>query len=590
MRILLLFIICSSLAIITACDKSVSSKDDDVPPLDLAIPNGFDYSTTRDMSLSITAAQLDANRTIAKIFNGDPLGNGRLLEQYVIQQGETKQVTLNLPNYANGLWIKSVLPNGIFSLHEIELNGPVTPINLVTILDDEGADLLDAEHFKTQNTTKAITAENPVVQDFESGDRNIEFAKCWLFQATVISSTNAISGNYSLRTGPMTSPVNPQVLTSPWVDLDGTGTLDFSHKLDDFRGTKELTVLLLDNSGNANDPVVLYYYDYANGIGVQDISIPITQTGIHRIAWVFRGTGGNARGHLDDVSIPGTYASDPVNNCEPTEPTTEPGEIINNYPASGVFGTLAFEDLWPDFGDYDMNDLVLDYNIVKISDSNNLITELQYTKVIRAIGAGLDSGFGVEFNIPPSRISSVSGQRLSTGLITTSGNRTEAGQNNAVVIFWDDSALNMGKFANTELDQPHIEEDTLAVTITFDPPVDRTQIGSAPWNPFIFVRGERGREIHLPNKPPTSLADPALLGTGDDDTNPAQGKFYLSPTNLNWAINLPESFVYPLERVNILDAYPNYKEWAESGGETKTDWFLDLPGNRVESKLYIRQE
>ncbi len=33
----------------------------------------------------------------------------------------------------------------------------------------------------------------------------------------------------------------------------------------------------------------------------------------------------------------------------------------NYYPSKTVFGTLAFEDLWPGKGDYDMNDLVVDY-------------------------------------------------------------------------------------------------------------------------------------------------------------------------------------------------------------------------------------
>mgnify|MGYP000082211709 CR=1 FL=1 len=486
--------------------------------------------------------------------------------------------------------MRSILPSGLFSLHLADVTNNINPVNIITVLDEsEPASALLSDLSKNAPFSPSLKfiGSNPVTNDFEEGNRNVYAAQCWIFQATTVESNGVISGNFSMRTGPMTSPVNPQILTSPWVNLDGSGTLDFKHKLDNFRGTKELTVLLLDNSGNVNPPVVLYYYDYADGIQLQNVSIPITATGIHRIAWVFRGTGGNSRGFLDDVSIPGTYASNPSNGCAPEVPTAPPSEIINNYPADGVFGTLAFEDLWPNFGDYDMNDLVLDYNIKIVANGDNNITSLEYTKVIRAIGAGLDSGFGIEFPVAPSRVSSVTGQRLNNGLITNLANGTEANQSRAVVMFWDDSAEVMGKFSNTQPELAHVPEDTIRVTINFNPPVPRAELGSAPWNPFIFVRGNRGQEIHLPNRPGTSLADPSFFGTFNDDSNPSTGKFYLSVTNLNWAINLPESFVYPRETVSILEAYPRYRAWAESGGEVNPDWFRDLPGNRINSNLYI---
>lgn len=566
------------------------NDDNDRPPLDLTIPQGFDYSTTRDLSLDITAVDIDASRTIVQVYNDDPLAGGRLIDQVVVRAGETVRVDMNLPTYKTEVWLRSTLPSGLFSLHIAEITQSVNAVQVVTILDETepASALSNAQGSKLSlkpGSRSFVT--NPVTNDFEAGNRNVYAAQCWIFQATSVEGNGVISGNFSMRTGPMTSPINPQVLTSPWVDLDGSGTLDFKHYLDNFRGTKELTVLLLDNSGNANPPVILYYHDYETTTALQDVSIPITATGIHRIAWVFRGTGGNARGFMDDVSIPGMYASNPDNGCEPLVPTTPPSEIINNYPADGVFGTLAFEDLWPNFGDYDMNDLVLDYNVRIIANGDNNITSLEYTKVIRAIGAGLDSGFGIEFPVAPSRVSSVTGQRLNNGLINTLGNGTEAGQSRAVVMFWDDSAEIMGKFANTQPEQAHVPEDTIRVTITFNPPVSRAELGNAPWNPFIFVRGNRGQEIHLPNRPGTLLADPSFFGSFNDDSNPASGKFYLSETNLNWAINLPESFVYPRETVSILEAYPRYRAWAESGGEANPDWYRDLPGNRVNANLYF---
>ncbi len=51
---------------------------------------------------------------------------------------------------------------------------------------------------------------------------------------------------------------------------------------------------------------------------------------------------------------------DGVPNDEDDYPNDGDRAFDNYYPANGP-GTLAYEDLWPGKGDYDFNDLVLDY-------------------------------------------------------------------------------------------------------------------------------------------------------------------------------------------------------------------------------------
>lgn len=290
------------------------------------------------------------------------------------------------------------------------------------------------------------------------------------------------------------------------------------------------------------------------------------------------------------AGIPGGGGGDGDNPPDDEDEYPEdPDRTFNNpFPAAGVFGTLAYEDLWPGYGDYDMNDVVVGYHINEVSNDDNDIVDIEFTMVIRALGASLQSGFGVELNVAPSRVQSVSGTRYTENLITLSGNGTEAGQSNAVIIFWDNSGHEMGYYVNTENPANHVAEDTLQIKVTFNPPVSPAELGQAPYKPFIFVGGERGREVHLPGNAPTSLVDASLFGTFDDNTNPAQNRFYLSNDNLNWAIHIPETIPYPLERVEISDAYLKFKNWAESGGQVDTDWYLDLPGHRVPAKLYVR--
>ncbi len=258
------------------------------------------------------------------------------------------------------------------------------------------------------------------------------------------------------------------------------------------------------------------------------------------------------------------------------------------YPGEDVFGTLAYEDLWPSYGDFDMNDLVLDYNIIERVNVANNVEEIEFTFVIRALGAMLDSGFGIELPVNHSYVASVDGARYTTGLISNRANGTENGHDNAVIILWDESALNMGKFVNTLNPANHVDEDTLTVTVTFDTPVEQSALGAAPYNPFIYVDGDRGKEVHLPGKQPTALADPGFFGQYDDATEPGTSNTYVSKSNLFWAIHLPVSWTYPREYQDVTNAYNNFQAWAESGGVTNQDWYLDLPGYRNESLLYIK--
>ena len=100
------------------------------------------------------------------------------------------------------------------------------------------------------------------------------------------------------------------------------------------------------------------------------------------------------------------------------------------------------------------------------------------------------------------------------------------------------------------------------------------------------MNGVRGREIHLPYYEPTDLADPSFFNTASDDSNPANGRYYVTPNNLPWAINISGYYEYPQEKVNILNTHLKFREWAESGGQLFADWFLDRPGYRAENNIY----
>ncbi len=265
------------------------------------------------------------------------------------------------------------------------------------------------------------------------------------------------------------------------------------------------------------------------------------------------------------------------------------------YPNANDWGTFAFEDLWPGKGDYDFNDLVLDYQYKSVLSSGNDLVEFFVDYSVRAVGASLINGFGIMIEGDPGNVVSVTGQNFTENYLNIAANGTEENQSNTVIIFFD-NAFNMigssgGGFINTVPEIPYVNPDTNQVHVVFGNPTSRVVSNRvAPYNPFIIVDKTRGVEVHLAGEEPTDLVDVALFGTWADDTDPAIGKYYQSTNNLPWAIDLPVSFEYPVEQVQIIDAYNFFADWAESGGSLYYDWYEDLSGYRNAENIYAPEE
>ena len=267
---------------------------------------------------------------------------------------------------------------------------------------------------------------------------------------------------------------------------------------------------------------------------------------------------------------------------------TDPTRAHNNfYPAKGQLATLAFEDLWPSRGDYDFNDLVVDYNFNQITNAQNKVVEIDAQLTERATGTSYRNGFGIQFNTNPSNIQSVTGQHITKNYLQLAANGTENNQSKAVIIAFDNS-WDLLKSYNSISGNPYSTPQTLNLTIKFITPIDQVAFGSAPYNPFLIIDGNRGMEVHLPNLPPTDLADKSIFGTADDNTNIALGKYYTSNKYLPWAINIPVQFDYPAEKQDITKAFLMFNTWVTSKGTTYTDWYLNKPGYRDVSKIFAK--
>ena len=384
---------------------------------------------------------------------------------------------------------------------------------------------------------------------------------------------------------------NLSMLSTAVLTQDGNGSIIGTGDMNSVKVTGTYTI----NSNNTvsgtveavTDDLVLSSGDinshFINGATVVDFAsitnnIPINGCNPEGI-----GSGGQIGEDTDLDGVPDTEDDYP----------NDPDLAYNNYfPAEDVYGTLAFEDMWPSVGDYDFNDDVVDYNFNLITNADNNLAKMNTIFILRAHGASYHNGFGFQLPFDKDIIENVSGDLfVDGGLVSLDSRNLENGQTKPVVIVWENDYDVLphvsGIGVNTSPDVPFVTPDTLNITILFTSPVSLTGVPIPPYNPFIFVDGLRGVEIHLADNVPTDLANPDLFNTDADDSNPAIGRYYKTSTNLPWAINIIENFEYPIEKAEITNTYLKFGEWAESNGELYDDWWGNETGYRNNDNIYV---
>lgn len=278
---------------------------------------------------------------------------------------------------------------------------------------------------------------------------------------------------------------------------------------------------------------------------------------------------------------------------------------VSYYPSIDNFVTIAFEDLWPSSGDYDLNDLVVHYR-TGIKTIGEKVIGVSISGQMLAIGATFHNGFGIDIpgvsreNIDPASI-----EFVINGL-EQKNSPLEKGQSNAVFIVTDDiwnyvtpaEGCSFYRTENNCGDSP--VQASFLITAELRSPVDKSTFTDSLFNPFLFASEGfprnsifaespgRGLEIHLKNRPPTDLADPSLLGRADDRSDPSNGLYYQNEAGLPWAVEIGTEWKHPAEYQDVVQTYPEFGPWVQSNGKKGSDWYrLE---NSVKEKLYRNGE
>ncbi|MDF2152744.1 LruC domain-containing protein [Vibrio sp. CAU 1672] len=266
---------------------------------------------------------------------------------------------------------------------------------------------------------------------------------------------------------------------------------------------------------------------------------------------------------------------------------TDNGVSVQHFPSADSYATVAFEDNWPYTADYDMNDVVVTFRITETRSAGK-VENIQISGDIAAYGASYQNGFAIR--LPGVLRNSIETELTSlvfNGIEQTS-NGLEHISDEAIFIISENLSNYTGSdcgFFRTELGCNDAVTLSFTLDIYFKENADRSQIQAMPYDPFIFatpgtyhgdgITFQPGRkwEVHLAGQAPTEQFDHAnLSGVGVDASNPAEGVYFKTANNLPWALLIVEDWEWPLERVDLVDAYPAFQTWAESGGAQGTDW------------------
>ncbi|WP_200796932.1 LruC domain-containing protein [Vibrio quintilis] len=285
-------------------------------------------------------------------------------------------------------------------------------------------------------------------------------------------------------------------------------------------------------------------------------------------------TGGSTSGEVED---------------HPVYVTSE-GISVRHYPSESGYATVAFEDNWPHTADYDMNDVVIHYRVTEFVKDGQVKKSFIQGR-LSAMGATYHNGFAI-------RLQGLNRQDIDTALTRQYHNQTlqensglDNSANEAILIISEDLTLKKGSQCAYFRTQNHCKEDEsfqFELHVYLKDGADSSGLIAMPYDPFIFAtpgyyHGEglpnhpgHSWEIHLPDCAPTEkFAGDTLWQLGVDASDPSAGTFFKTAQNHPWALLIPYEWMWPSERTDLLQAYPDFQMFAESGGSQGRNWYTN---------------
>ena len=220
----------------------------------------------------------------------------------------------------------------------------------------------------------------------------------------------------------------------------------------------------------------------------------------------------------------------------------------NEYGLLSINGTLMFEDMYPQLGDYDFNDFVARYNLrilYKYSRGKYYAHKMCISVQIRAVG-------GIYKYEPYIRLTKVKADNI---IIETTEKNVKSikGPNGEAIISYKSPTPPSGyKYYNTEKNEMTKPDKFKEIWITFKNPIEYEDVMDKNYNIDMYIAKENHKqEIHLKGYEPVY----------------DQHQDYADKNNFVWGIRTWGIFDHAIEGKNFLKAYPQFKGWVTSGGK-----------------------
>ena len=239
-------------------------------------------------------------------------------------------------------------------------------------------------------------------------------------------------------------------------------------------------------------------------------------------------------------------------------------EIANKK--SSTTGVYAFEDLWPNKGDYDLNDAIVNAKHEKeFNDKGKIIKETFYLTTYQNY-VELTNGLALTLNTKKEP-SSIVMKKVASG--STEAEEASFTKDGNVYYLTDDFTSELGT--------------TYILELTYNKPLE-SSAKLASIHPFIYrSEGNQNWEVHIPMEAPTTKMNTSYFGKGDDRSNPEKGLYFVRQGDYPFGFYLKNADISAFEETilkreneskSIDQFFPGFLDWSISGGTTNQDWYL----------------
>lgn len=251
-------------------------------------------------------------------------------------------------------------------------------------------------------------------------------------------------------------------------------------------------------------------------------------------------------------------------------------------------GTYLFEDLWPEKGDYDMNDACVEYIYGRSYDKWNDTYGETFSFKARENYALKKNG--IAFRVVGGERSEVNAKGNETGKkiygnhvpaevrLYMSGKditeQLEYDAENQIYYVIPDTKQNPGiyytvEFVHIPVGSPLYYERNYKKY--------KSQI-----DVFLYRKdGDKNWEVHTSGREPSPKVNRSYFGTGDDLSRPDEGIYYVRSGNYPFALflngqqidKLGKLFDRSNEGMSLDQLFPKYVKWVETNGAENANWY-----------------